>query len=114
MPYGMKAKSTLLPDTLQRTCRIFREVREATGLSQIDFSQRLNMSQAQVSKIENEQIAPSLVTWVNFCATFEISFDSLHSAASAHLAIEKFRKVAYKFVNPEAGGASQFKNKKID
>jgi transcriptional regulator with XRE-family HTH domain len=59
----------------RRICELFRAERKARGITQVELSESLGISQATLSKIENHETEPGVVVWLRFCAMFRLSAD---------------------------------------
>lgn len=60
-------KETFKKPTPKRIGMIIRDVRQDLGLTQIELSSKLEISQATLSKIERAMAEPSASVWLNFC-----------------------------------------------
>lgn len=76
-----------------RVSKMFTITRRVYNLSQVELSQRLNLSQPFVSKLENALSVPGLVDWVNFCRIFEID---MRAATQQEIFTETMRKLESK------------------
>ncbi len=58
------------------SCRI-KELRLSTGLNQVDFAKKLNVTKQSVSNWENGNIQPSIDMLVKIATVFSVSADYL-------------------------------------
>jgi DNA-binding XRE family transcriptional regulator len=71
--YGGKNEGLMRTERVaRRTCQLIRAVRREKHIPQTELCEVLGVSQATLSKIENQETEPSVVVWLRFCDLFRI------------------------------------------
>jgi transcriptional regulator with XRE-family HTH domain len=62
--------------TIQQLTTFMKQLRKKKGVTQVDLSSRLGISQATLSKMENGLAEPTALQWFEFCRLMQIRLDA--------------------------------------
>lgn len=65
----------------ERMADILRTERKRRGLTQMDLARKLRVTQGYLSKLEQAQLQPRVITWLQFCRDFGVEPQAPMSAA---------------------------------
>lgn len=73
----------------------FQAIRKSHGLSQVEFAQKLEISQAQISKIEKFKKKCDLELWIRFVNKFDILFESIRYGIIFYTKMPELNVISY-------------------